>query len=50
MKDGVLLDEEEIAMENGGSKIVMETRLSPSFKDTKHGKYSLDDIITFLLS
>ena len=25
----------------------METRLSPSFKDTKHGKYQLNDIITF---
>ena len=33
--------------ENGGSNIVMETRLSPSFKDTKHGKYQLDYIITF---
>jgi len=33
--------------ENGGNNIVMETRLSSSFKDTKHGKYQLDDIITF---
>ena len=29
------------------ANIVMETRLSSRFKDTKHGKYQLDDIITF---
>ena len=29
------------------ANIVMETRLSSRFKDTKHDKYQLDDIITF---
>ena len=38
-----------VQKENGANNIIMETRLSSIFKDTKHVKYKLNDIITFYL-